>query len=620
MDAADNSEPFRFLPAIRQALCTLAASVRQWWSETQFPASARQVEPSPIAVPNARSAFFASPAMGLVTLILFAAPVLLPNLSYPLVEPDENRNAQIALEMFQTGDYIVPTRHGRPYLIKPPLLFWLVSSSYRLLGVNEWAARLPVALCALLTVLSTYLLGRKAVGDRAAWIGALLLLVSAGFVLAGRFLLMDAVLALFTTVALLAAHAGAAGQRRGVAWWLLAGAAAGLGILVKGPVALVLVVPPLAAALWLARESFRMRWRDWVLFVDLALAIAAPWYVAIALRQNDFLGEFLWKHNVQRYTQAFDHQQPWWFYLPVLFLGMLPASLLFPALIVFLLSRNEKVRRLRTPSVGFLVLAAAWVLLFFSFSSSKLPTYILPAIPPICLLLGRVIDCVLLPAAGEATASASGFFQSAKRTTLPRAALAVGLAGIAAATVDVALGGDSHFGYAICGFVATLSLALIAAALRNKLRPGAAGWSLLACASLALMSFLFNDIFAEIAARRSKLIQAAPEVAVARQRAEGEHIPVVFYGALGESASLYMNDQGIVKFAKDDRELLLEYAQSHPRLLLLANSSNAAMVLEDLPATHRMQPQPGMKFLFEVSDTRSTAERSLAQRRRGETR
>jgi 4-amino-4-deoxy-L-arabinose transferase-like glycosyltransferase len=98
--------------------------------------------------------------MGLPVLLLTAAPLLFLNLYYPLLEPDENRNAQIALEMFQSGDYVVPTRIGDPYLYKPPLLFWLISASYGLFGVNEWAARLPIALAALFTVAMTYWLGR----------------------------------------------------------------------------------------------------------------------------------------------------------------------------------------------------------------------------------------------------------------------------------------------------------------------------------------------------------------------------------------------------------------------------------------------------------------------------
>jgi dolichol-phosphate mannosyltransferase len=184
------------------------------------------------------------------------------------------------------------------------------------------------------------------------------LLLTGGFVLAGRFLLMDVLLTMCTTLGLLAAYAGGTAKRRAALWWLAAGVACGTGILAKGPVALVLVVPPLVAATWLSREAFRFRWRDGLLLVGLALVIAAPWYVLVSQRHPEFPETFLLKQNLQRYTTGIDHEEPWWFYIPVLFLGMLPASILFPALALFLAGRNEEMRRLRSPGLGFLT--AGW--------------------------------------------------------------------------------------------------------------------------------------------------------------------------------------------------------------------------------------------------------------------
>jgi hypothetical protein len=134
------------------------------------------------------------------------------------------------------------------------------------------------------------------------------------------------------------------------------------------------------------------------------------------------------------------------------------------------------------------------------------------------------------------------------------------------------------------------------------------------------LTFIFNDVYPEAALRRSNLLRVVPEVAAARHRSRREGIPVAFYGALGESASLYMDDQGVHKFAKDDRDLLLTFAQEHPIILLLANSSNAGMVERNLPPGYQMQRHPGSHFLFELTDRRSPAERSLARLRDDEMR
>ena len=582
-------------------LLRLPAWLRAWWSEWQF-AAPPDTEPA------------TAPAwMGLPVLLLTAAPLLFLNLYYPLLEPDENRNAQIALEMFQSGDYVVPTRIGDPYLYKPPLLFWLISASYGLFGVNEWAARLPIALAALFTVAMTYWLGRRAVGQRAAWLGAILLLLTGGFVLIGRFLLIDGLLTMCVTIGLLAAYAGATQKSNRALWWLAAGIACGIGILAKGPVALVLVVPPLVAASWLSRRDITIRWSDWLILVGTSLVVALPWYVLVSIRYPEFPQTFLWTQNLQRYTTGIDHQQPFWFYVPVLFAGMLPASLLFPALALLLTSRREELRRLRTPALGMLTLSAAWIVFFFSLSTSKLPTYILPAIPSLCLLLGKLLDAVLWPAS-EPRVAFSPFLQHLSRQ-LPRYTVAgFGLIGLAGAAADLVLGRDGWPSMALSAVVGTASLVLVGAALTGRIHPTAAGWSLAGAAGLVAMTLGFNDLYPEIAARRSRLIPARAEVAAARELAHVEKVPIALYGTLSESTSFYMDDRGLRKFSKDQGAELLALAHEYPRIKLLATRSYAASFRQSLPSTHKLVRIPENEFLFEVVDLRSPAERSLARR------
>ena len=607
MDAA-SGEPNAVVRSARSSLRRVARLIRAWWSETQFPAAASEqaaVEPG---------------GKGLLWLLLIATPVLLLHLSYPLLEPDENRNAQIALEMFQSGDLVVPTRIGQPYLYKPPMLFWLVAASYSLLGVHEWSARLPVALAALVTVGTTFWLGRRLIGRRAAWLGALLLLMTGGFVLAGRFLLIDSVLTACTTIGLVTAYIGATRQDGRAGWWLAAGVACGLGILAKGPVALVIVIPPLAAAAWLSPQEVRAGWRDWAILLGTTLFVALPWYVAVTLRHPEFPQTFLWTQNLQRYTTGIDHQQPFWFYLPVLALGMLPASLLFPALAIFLISRREEIRRLRSPPLGFLALAAGWVVVFFSLSGSKLPTYILPAIPPLCLLLGRVCDGVLLPGASVLAAWRPAFLNWMSALFPRWAALGAGAATLASVSADVLLGNDAWLGQAVAIMAGCLAVGLVVAVARGRIPTGNGGWALAAAATLSVMTLGFNDLYPEIAADRSRMIRARADVYATRERADAQHVPVALYGTLSESASFYLDDRGLLRFAKDQHAGLISLAQEHPRIWILSTPSNAANLRSELPHSLKLVQHPDKQFVFELRADQTRSGGALANRPTGQPR
>jgi 4-amino-4-deoxy-L-arabinose transferase-like glycosyltransferase len=321
-------------------------------------------------------------------LMLLASVLLLPWLDFHLFEPDEGRYAQIPSEMLARGDWLVPTLQGEPYLDKPPLFYWLVMLSYSIFGVHAWAARLVPAFAVLASVFLTYSLGRRLVGDRAAFWGALTLLLAPGFVGTGRLLVLDGVLTLWVTISLYAAYLAVQSPRLHRGWWLLAAVACGLGVLTKGPVAVLLLVPPLVAHRWLAGSRAAIGWRGWLLFAGVVLALTLPWYVALCCRLPEFGGHFFWKHNVLRFLQPFDHERPVWFYLPLLLIGLFPMTLLAPATVRWLLNNDETSARSRCPALGFLLLASAWCVFFFSLAGSKLPTYILPALPPLCLALG----------------------------------------------------------------------------------------------------------------------------------------------------------------------------------------------------------------------------------------
>jgi dolichol-phosphate mannosyltransferase len=194
--------------SIGHILPVLRTLLRFWWSKVQFSRPSPDVK----IVMNGRARW----AAGLL-LASVAGLLLLPNLSYPLIDPDESRYAEISREMLESGDFVVPTRFGKPYLDKPPLLYWLTATSFRLFGVSEASARLVPALSAILTVVITYALGARLVGYAAAWLGSLSMLSCFGFLMSGRFVFIDTVLTCFTTVSLLTGYLAC--RDRDVRFW-----------------------------------------------------------------------------------------------------------------------------------------------------------------------------------------------------------------------------------------------------------------------------------------------------------------------------------------------------------------------------------------------------------------
>jgi 4-amino-4-deoxy-L-arabinose transferase-like glycosyltransferase len=341
-----------------------------------------------VLFPGAMTAPTRARVSALLLLLLLPAALLYPCLTFRLFEPDESRYAEIPREMFQRSEWVVPYLQGQPYLDKPPLLYWLVMASYRLLGVHDWSARLVPALAVHAAVLLTYLLGRRSLGERAAFWGALLLALAPGFLSMGRLLLLDGLLALWVTASVLCAFEAVRGPRLGWSWWLAAAVACGLGVLTKGPVAVLLVVPPLWAYRRLAGAAGPVSWAARLAFAGLVVAVALPWYVAVCVRMPAFAGYFLWQHNVVRFLTPFDHLEPVWYYGPVVLTGLLPATLWALPVARFLVSGKADTARLRCPELGFVLLAGSWGVLFFTLSGCKLPTYVLPAYPLLALVVG----------------------------------------------------------------------------------------------------------------------------------------------------------------------------------------------------------------------------------------
>jgi 4-amino-4-deoxy-L-arabinose transferase-like glycosyltransferase len=325
------------------------------------------------------------------------AVVTLPNLGAPaLWDIDEGNNSTAAREMRDSGSAIVPTFDYQMRVDKPALLYWLQLAAYSAFGVNEFSARLPSAFAALAAVLLTYELGRKSFGAVAGLLAGVMLSSATLFCASAHFANPDALLDACTLLALFLFWYGY--RRVGPLPFGTVGAVAGLGMLAKGPVALVL--PAAVAILFLAWQRELRRLADPRLargVLTFAL-VAAPWYTWVGIEtKGEWLKGFFWTHNIQRFLKGLfgggapmeNHGGPLYYYVIALLIGFAPWSVFFgPAAWNAYRPRGARERS----AIRFLLCWAGVFVLFFSLSGTKLPNYILPAYPAVALLTARAID------------------------------------------------------------------------------------------------------------------------------------------------------------------------------------------------------------------------------------
>jgi 4-amino-4-deoxy-L-arabinose transferase-like glycosyltransferase len=336
------------------------------------------------------------------------------------VGPDEPRYAWIARDMAETGDWVTPRLYGKPWFEKPPLLYWGAALSFKLFGVSDAAARLPSAISALLATLALAWLALRLYGaETARWL-LLFLPTTVGMIGFSHAAATDMPFSAMLSIAMVAA-AVVVGLGQGSNGSVVGDVAArgalrpssgqaspsstrvrlalvcfgfflGLAVLAKGPAGIILCGG--SVSFW---AVFTKRWRDTFRLLHPAAigafcVTALPWYVLCARRNPDFVRVFIIEHNFKRYlTPEFQHIQPFWYYIPILLIALLPWTLLF------LLFMKDAARLWRgtgwfnSPRLFF----TCWVIfpvLFFSMSKSKLPGYILPALLPLGLPMAHGIS------------------------------------------------------------------------------------------------------------------------------------------------------------------------------------------------------------------------------------
>jgi len=319
----------------------------------------------------------------------------------PLLGPDEPRYTQVAREMFVTGDLITPKLGHHTWFEKPALLYWMIAGSFKVFGVNEWAARLGPALCGLLTIAALWLVGREIDREEPRGFAFWSVVVAGsclGLIVFSRAASFDVVITMTTTWSLACFLLHELRNRR----LFLAGfyLFVGLSLLAKGLVGIVIPFG-VVGLFYVLRRAWPSRSVILSLFwgMPLALAVSAIWYGPVIARHGwVFIDEFFVQHHFARYvSNKYHHPQPIYFYPVIILMLALPWT---PHLIVALAKvRGWKWRGADDLSVV-RVFSLAWLLLpiiFFSFSGSKLPGYVLPVIPGIALLVSDRLTRIFNP-------------------------------------------------------------------------------------------------------------------------------------------------------------------------------------------------------------------------------
>src|SRR6202171_1622030 len=317
--------------------------------------------------------------------------------AFGLLGADEPRYAQVAREMFDRSDWVTPTLQGKPWLEKPVLYYWQAILWFRAFGITDQAARLPAAFDAAMLIAAVYFFLRR-FRPGSELDGALITASCAGVVGFAHAAATDMPLAATFTIALVAWYAWYESRRYVylAAFYI----SLALGTLAKGPVA-----PALVAGIIFLFVAVKRDWRAiprtlWIPGIVLYLAVMLPWYIAVQVRNPEFFRVFILEHNLARFSQdVYHHRQPFWFYLPVFLLAMMPWTIVLVLAVAerarLIWSEGKEKDAFSNPENSwpfFLLICMLVPILFFSASQSKLPGYILPAVPAGALLVAEYLS------------------------------------------------------------------------------------------------------------------------------------------------------------------------------------------------------------------------------------
>ncbi|GLH50771.1 lipid IV(A) 4-amino-4-deoxy-L-arabinosyltransferase [Pseudomonas lactis] len=322
-------------------------------------------------------------------LLAFAVFYLLPLATHGLWIPDETRYAQISQEMLLTGKWAAPHFMGIRYFEKPAAGYWMIALGQAIFGQNLFGVRFASALSTGLSILLVYLVSRRLWSDPQKSLVSTLLYMSFVSVAAlGGYANLDPQFTFWinlTGVALWFCFDST--TRRARLWsWALLGLACGMGFMTKGFLAWLLpVLVALPYAVW--QKRFGELCKFGPVAVVVAIAVSLPWALAVHLQEPDYWHFFFWHEHIQRFAgEAAQHAEPFWYYLPLLVGFALPWVALLPSTL-----KQAWLQR-RVPKTAFLLLWLLMPLAFFSLAKGKLPSYIMPCMLPLALLMGSALS------------------------------------------------------------------------------------------------------------------------------------------------------------------------------------------------------------------------------------
>jgi len=491
-----------------------------------------------------------------------------------ITDSDEGFYAEAAREMVESGDWITPHFNYEERWQKPALYYWLTAATYRLTGPTELGARWWSALSGVGLVILTWAIARRLTGgaggrdqrrfagpnqpgprdvdiplaDGTAWLAGAIVATTFGCFALARLALPDLPLAFLITLTIWSAL-----EER----WLLAGAAAALGFLMKGPLAVLIPGIVLVPVWWRERRLVTLPWRNLTLAALVFLLIAVPWYAAMTVRHGTpYLESFFVGDNFERFaTDRFNEPRPLWFYLPIVAGGMLPWSM-FLLVLPWPSVRDvfRRTRRLTRDELRLLV----WVFvpfLFFTISIGKQPRYILPLLPPLGILLARSIGW-------RATSATHRAHVPLAIATWATAVLYGALAVLLVRAEPLFITTARILTYVGIVLVATSAVALAWIALSRQWR--ALPVTMAASAVVVLLALQFGAL----AGRRPEPVEQMASL-IATHRQAGE--PVGVYNVFVRSLVFYTRSKQVDLF---DEGRALDFLKSPERVLLVVRAGD----------------------------------------------
>ncbi|MFJ4140550.1 lipid IV(A) 4-amino-4-deoxy-L-arabinosyltransferase [Pseudomonas fragi] len=321
-------------------------------------------------------------------ILAFVVFYLLPLMIHGLWIPDETRYAQIGQDMLHSGNWVAPHFMGLRYFEKPIAGYWMIAIGQAVFGDNLFGVRIASALSTGLSVWLVWLIAGRLWRDPRKRFASTLIYMSFGLV-AGQagYANLDPQFTFWVNLSLVAVWFAfdSSTRRARLCAWAVLGLACGMGFMTKGFLAWLLpVLITVPYALWQRRIKEVLSYGPLAILV--AVAICLPWALAIHHQEPDFWQFFFWNEHIRRFSAAdAQHTQPWWFYLPILLAASLPWAALLPNTLI------DACKQRREPVTGFLLLWLLLPLAIFSLSKGKLPTYIMPCLLPLALLMGHAV-------------------------------------------------------------------------------------------------------------------------------------------------------------------------------------------------------------------------------------